>query len=161
MNDELPLRDIHAAAIADWWPLAPLSWVLLLLLFAALTVALVAALRRWFRARRRRAMLNDLEQLRTAFGDQHSSVQLAQGLSQWLRRLLLHRGGPEAGQVAGMTGARWSGHLAGPFSDDQRLVAAAEQIASQPWQAKPTLDDVAAFDLARAWIDRLSQADHV
>lgn len=161
MNPDIPLRDIHAAAVASWWPLAPLVWVLLGVVLIAVVVAGVIGFRRWRRALRKRALLLHLDALRTDFVQHRDRAQLAQNLSQWLRRLLLHKGGQPATEIAALTGERWSAHLAAPFAEDPRLLSAATQIASQPWHAQPTLEEDAVFDLAEAWVDHLSSAGYV
>jgi len=161
MGDSMPLRDIHAAMPAQWWPFAPLVWVLLGVALVGLIVVLVASWRRWRRRRRRQVLVDDLNRLQTHFTSHQDRPRLARELSEWMRRLLLYRSGMLHKGVAGLSGKAWRDILLAPFVDNARLSTAAAQLCEAPWQASGAFDEAAAFDLAIAWVDRLTEQGNV
>ncbi len=156
MGDQLPLRDIHAALPADWWPPSPALWLLLGLAAVLILVGLAKLIASQRRARRRRALLSDLARLSGRFETHQDELQLARELSEWLRRLVLFRGGFDQSAVAGLSGAHWAKLLAAPFAANPRLRQAASDISTAPWRAAVDWDRAAAIELATAWVDHLT-----
>ena len=161
MGDSLPLRDIHAALPAQWWPLSPLVLILLGVALLGLLLAMFFVWQRWRCRRRRQLLVDDLGRLQSGFENHQDRMLLARELSEWLRRLILYRSGMTRAAVAGLAGSAWRDILLGPFADNARLSTAAAQISEAPWQAQGEFDDNAAFDLALAWIDRLTEQGRV
>jgi hypothetical protein len=81
------LRDIHLPAAPSWWPPAP-GWWLLAAIVLLLGVMTAWAWRRHRRAqRRRKQVLDELEQLVCRHHGDGSPAALLQGLHQLLRRV--------------------------------------------------------------------------
>ncbi|HTT02450.1 MAG TPA: DUF4381 domain-containing protein [Steroidobacteraceae bacterium] len=97
----------HAPAAVSWWPPAP-GWWAVLVLAAALTPVLWAALRWWRDPRRRyrRAALRELELIRARPAD---TSTIATALETLLRRYAMALYGAE--RVARLTGSAWLGFL--------------------------------------------------
>jgi len=148
----LELRDIHLPAPPGFWPPAPGWWLLALVLIAALVASGERGLRQWRRARRRRAILAELEQLQT---ERESGPALAAAVSAMLKRVALSRY-PRV-EVAPLSGEEWLRFLdqtggGGRFGDGP-----GRALADAPYAPDTAGVDVAGLlAAARDWIRRNS-----
>ena len=101
MNETTELRDITGLAEVSWLPLAPIWWLLLVvILLTAIGIAV------WFYRRYRQQTLWQLEaQQQLKVIQQQPPTQQLDGLAILLRRLAIHRYGRKA--CAGLSGQRW------------------------------------------------------
>lgn len=157
MNSELPLRDIHAAVAAPWWPLSPLAWSLLAVLLIALTVVLWLAAARLARRRRQQALLNDLAALRAQLNEHQDRARLLRDVSEWLRRLLRFKATEAEASATATSGDRWQQTLLAPFPDHAEHRAAANALSEQLWRASPTFQEDQIFALAADWVNHLTR----
>ncbi|MEM1261104.1 MAG: DUF4381 domain-containing protein [Pseudomonadota bacterium] len=130
----LPLKDIHMPPAASWWPLAPLTWVLIGVVLVV-ACSIVWQLTRhgrqtryrwmaaWYARRRRsdwrRAVRQRLQTLRSAYAQNGNDQALLSGLSMLLRRALITEVGRQ--RAAAPIGDDWLQLLDGddpsrPFS---------------------------------------------
>lgn len=150
MPQELPLRDIHAPPVPELWPPAPGWWLLLVLVLAALGFASWWFYRRFRAVRRRRRILNELEDLKGI----SMGADLVAEVSALLKRVALARF-PRT-DVASLTGQGWLDFLdrnggAGRFTEGPGRV-----LAEGPYAPAPAFDAEALLDLAANWIRRNS-----
>jgi len=118
MNPLEELKDIHAAPVPGWWPLAP-GWWLLMVVLILLVVAMVYLFRYYRLRRRQRAILNKFKTVYANYQQDTNAAKLAVDLHQLIRRLMLLHG--EQQQV-GLAGEAFLHYLdqacdGQPFSD--------------------------------------------
>jgi hypothetical protein len=148
----LDLRDIHLPAAPGFWPPAPGWWLLASLLLGALVLAGRAGLRRWLRARRRQAILAELDRLET---EAQTAPALAAGVSALLKRVALSR--CARAEVAALTGAAWLAFLdrtggAGRFRDGPGA-----ELAQAPYAPSDrAIDRAGLMAAARDWVRKNS-----
>lgn len=145
----LQLRDIHLPQAPDFWPPAPGWW-----LAAAVVLALLAWLgltgwRRLRLQRRRRRLLQSLEQLDRTLGPEQDP-RFASEVSILLRRLALTRYPRQ--QVAGLTGEAWLRFLDRHGGDGGFTTGPGRVLADAPYAPQPRIDREALRRLAEKWI---------
>lgn len=150
LPQELPLRDIHAPPVPEFWPPAPGWWVLFAVALVLLGLALWWLYGRYRAMRRHRRIMGELESLKGRSG----GADLAAEVSALLKRVALARF-PRTG-VASLTGQCWLDFLdrnggAGRFADGPGRV-----LADGPYAPAPVFDAEALLALARDWIRRNS-----
>lgn len=150
LPQDLPLRDIHAPPVPELWPPAPGWWVLLAILLVSLGFAFWWLYRQYRAVRRRRRILNELEDLK----GWSTSADLVAEVSALLKRVALARF-PRT-DVASLTGRSWLDFLdrnggAGRFAEGPGRV-----LAEGPYAPTPTFDADALLALAGDWIRRNS-----
>lgn len=146
LAQQLDLRDIHVPGAPSAWPPAPGWWLLAALGLVAL---LLIGQRGWHhlrRARRRRHILAELDNLR----GESCGPALITGVSTLLKRVALSRF-PRL-DVAALTGADWLAFLdrtggAGAFQH-----GAGRVLADGPYHPAPRCDAEALLTLARSWL---------
>ncbi|MEM8981683.1 MAG: DUF4381 domain-containing protein [Pseudomonadota bacterium] len=116
----LPLRDIHLPPPASWWPLAPLTWLLiaLLLLIVCSVIWQLTGhgrrtryrwIRAWYSRQQqfgwRRVVRQRLKELRVQYRQSGDGQALVSGLSTLLRRALISQIGRH--RAAASVGDDW------------------------------------------------------
>lgn len=145
LADGPELRDIHVPPPPAWWPPAPGWWLLAALLLAA-CIACAWWLRRRMRARRARlAILRELEHCISAAGD--DAVQLAAGLSRFLRRMSL-REDPHATSLAGEA---WLEYLDGRGHANGFRDGIGRVLLDAPFRSSAGFDRAQLVALVRRW----------
>jgi hypothetical protein len=122
----LDLRDIHAAAPAEFWPPAPGWWLLAALLAAALACTTVVLIRGYRRRRQKLRILAGLAQLESAAHD----------------------------DVASLSGAAWLQFLDATGGNGAFVNGPGSALATAPYAPHPEPPSRGALlALARAWIE--------
>ena len=154
MNPEsIPIRDIHAASEAPWWPLAWGWWLLIAALVLVMLVLLVRMVRRWRLHRYRQQVMSEIEGRLARAGD----TEYWSEANQCFKRLLVHVGNRK--EAASLSGAEWAEVLASP--DPEKWGDVARDIAAEAYKsASSTPDREAIIDLLRVWADRSVEAGH-
>lgn len=115
-------------------------------------VALVFAARRglayWRRVRRRRLLLDQLDQLRTEHDPAQRPQDYLAGLNQLLKLVAL-RAFPDR-HCAALQGPDWAAFIATGLDD--REVSALKVLATGPYQPAPDFDAEAIDRVAREWV---------
>lgn len=147
----LDLRDIHAAAVPEFWPLAPGWWLLALLVLAVLAVSSWWLIRIWRQRRHEARILSELDTLAES-----SSAEAATLISTLLRRVALMRF--KRIDVASLSGNDWLGFLDGTGGNGDFVNGAGRVLATVPYSAPSALpgntdsNNEALLSLARQWI---------
>ncbi|HEB89650.1 MAG TPA: DUF4381 domain-containing protein [Deltaproteobacteria bacterium] len=145
------LHDIHLPAPVPFWPIAPGWWALL-----GLAVFLAAGLWIFRRARANRtqrwpvAAARELERLEAAYREKGDRLELAAGLSAFLRRTAL-MGFPDA-KIAALHGDEWVGFLCRAHLDPEEKPT---ETAASPGTAPSRPTRVAQELVEAAYRDRL------
>lgn len=149
--NSLDLRDIHAAAAPEFWPLAPGWWLLTLLVLATLLV-IGWWLIRLLRQRRREArILSELDAL-----SESNPAEAATQISTLLRRVALMRF--KRIDVASLSGNAWLSFLDSTGGGGAFVNGAGSQLATVPYSATSDVakntesNNEALLSLARQWI---------
>jgi hypothetical protein len=145
------LRDIHAAAEPGWWPPAPGWWALLVVLALLLVLAGQFAWRRWLVARRRRRLLDALEQIGTELDPVLHPHEYLARLNRLFRVVAL-RAFPGTASVR-LQGQEWV-HFLQALLPDGTPAAGLEVLATGPYQPAPEFDAARLQQLARAWVKK-------
>ena len=155
MNEEMALlarlRDVHPPPATEWWPPAPMWWIL-----AGLLVFSVYAFRRWViplwrRYRLRRAFLRRLEQTLVQFGSGDDSQPLCAALSMLFRQVAMARF-PEH-TVAGLVGDQWFEFI-NQHDDEASMLG--PDVWLSAYSARATHSDCEQLsDVVRRWINAL------
>ena len=146
----LELRDIHAAAPAEFWPPAPGWWLLSALLATALVCAAVVLIRVYRRRRQRKRILAGLEQLDSRL--QNDTGQFTAAISALLRRVALMR--YARSDVASLSGDAWLRFLDDTGGNGAFVNGPGSVLATAPYAADPqTPSRQALLALARDWIE--------
>jgi len=149
--DALPLRDIHLPGPPGFWPPAP-GWWLVAAVAAGLLLAVIGFAWRQLKIRRRRKQILDmLDQLEHASGDIGTPEFLAR-LSRLLRRLALTHF-PRR-QVAALTGGAWLRFLDESGGDGRFSRGPGRALEDGPYRRElaDNVDTQALVDLIRDWI---------
>ena len=101
----LPLKDLHLPEAIGWWPLAPGWWGVIAIVAAALAYLAWRWYRAWQFDAPRRYALRRLARLEADYLERRNPVELAQQLSELLRRAMLAYAPRD--EVAGLTGDAW------------------------------------------------------
>jgi hypothetical protein len=157
----LVLKDIHLPANGvSLWPLAPVWWLVILLLLLGV-IALVWSV--WKRAAKPNYQKNDialqaLADLQTQYNQQ--PLELLREVSVLMRRIALTRFGRH--RIAGLTGQTWLEFLdktSGQSAFQQHYAA---YVTANPYQAKADLSDLQGFlQAVRHWIQAPQGVNHV
>lgn len=148
------LRDIHMPPPPSWWPLAPGWWIVAGVVAVALAV-LIWCVWRWRRRRRAWATIaREMNTLAGRYREQHAAAELAAGLSQLLRRAVLHRGGD-----AHLSGEDWHAELT-RLAPDVLSPALVDEIASAQYRPNATLDGEFAIDACQRWLRKAMRRAH-
>lgn len=143
----LKLRDNHPPGEAPWWPPAPGWWLVAAIGLVLVGLAVHWLWRRWRKARFRRRVMQEFDQLAA----QAEAETLVAGLSVLLKRVALARFSRD--QVASLSGADWLIFLDrsggnGEFSDGAGAV-----LADGPYA--PSLQSVdrdRLLQLGKTWV---------
>jgi hypothetical protein len=146
----LDLRDIHAAAPAEFWPPAPGWWLLAALLAAALACTTVVLIRGYRRRRQKLRILAGLAQLESTAHD--DAAQFTAAISALLRRVALMRYART--DVASLSGAAWLQFLDATGGNGAFVNGPGSALATAPYAPHPEPPSRGALlALARAWIE--------
>ena len=150
-NSELlsQLRDIHAAADPGWWPPAWGWWVLAVLVSALLVLALRHALHRWRGARRRRRLLDALDEIARDIDPGESPHEYLARLNRLFRVVAL-RAFPGTACVR-LQGAEWVGFIRSLLPEGAQTDCLAA-LAGGPYEPRPVFDADGLRQLARTWV---------
>ncbi|MDX1569581.1 MAG: DUF4381 domain-containing protein [Xanthomonadales bacterium] len=154
MNQELPLRDVHAAVAPDWWPLAPGWWVLAALFLVLAAYGGYRLFRAWRRRQLQKALMQEFESAEQLL-QQGRELAFLHELAAFLKRLLIYRIGQAS--AAGAHGVEWERTLLAVDPDDPELAAAARFVAAEQYQAPERLGQLPVDGLRRLahrWIER-------
>lgn len=135
---QLPLRDLHLPAAIGWWPLAPGWWLVLVIAVAGLGWLAYRSLQRWQAGKPRRAALKQLLAVTKEYAETGNTQWLGKQLSELLRRTMLAYA--PRNEVAGLTGARWSGWLDQDLHEPLFSNGAGQMLESLPYR-NPELGD--------------------
>lgn len=102
---ELPLRDLHLPEPVSWWPLAPGWWFVIIVVAMVLIWLSRRAFANWRANAPRRFAVRELGNIENDYLQHGSPVQLAQQISELLRRSMLAYAPRD--EVAGLTGEHW------------------------------------------------------
>jgi hypothetical protein len=145
----LDLRDIHAAAPAEFWPPAPGWWLLATLLIIALAYTTVVLIRVYRRRRQRQRILAGLAQLEST--PQTDAAQFTAAISALLRRVALMRYART--EVASLSGEAWLKFLDDTGGNGAFRNGPGHVLATGPYTPEPqTPSRQALLALTRAWI---------
>ena len=145
----LELRDIHAAAPAEFWPPAPGWWLLAVLLAAALAYSTVVLVKVYRRRRQRQRILAALHQLESAPADDVG--QFTAAVSAQLRRVALMRYART--DVASLSGDAWLNFLDDTGGNGAFVNGPGSVLATAPYAPDPgTPSREALLALAHDWI---------
>jgi len=152
---ELPLRDIHAAAVPGLWPPAPGWWLLAALALAALVLAIRWAWRRHRRLKFARALRAEWQGLTARHAASQDAHRLTAEAATLLRRLIVHVGGRR--DAAALVGSAWAEYLAAVDATDPEMKAVAVALAEAPYRPDAEVDAQALDGLVDRWIRRTLQ----
>jgi hypothetical protein len=146
--DSLDLRDIHAAAAPELWPLAPGWWLLAIIVLAALTISSWWLITIWRQRRRKVRILGELDALA-----ERTPAEAATHTSILLRRVALMRF--KRIDVASLTGADWLAFLDHSGGNGGFVDGPGKVLATMPYSAAANADvnNDALLSLARQWIE--------
>ena len=150
------LRGLHVPEAVSVWPLAPIWWVLVLLVAASLILSL-------FKKRPKKNPypgigLARLQHIRKAFRQHRSSATTCAELSCLLRQLALAHYPRQ--QVANLTGDAWLRFLDKTGQTQAFTQGAGRCLISAPYAASPELNLTQLFRLIRRWIKQLEHHAH-
>lgn len=147
----LDLRDIHAAAPAEFWPPAPGWWLLAALLALVLVYIVVTLVNVYRRRRQRQRILAGLQQLENTA---HENIgQFTAAISALLRRVALMRYART--DVASLSGLAWLEFLDDTGGNGAFVNGPGSALATAPYAANPEPPSrQALLALARRWIRR-------
>jgi hypothetical protein len=157
----LVLKDIHLPANGvSMWPLAPVWWLLIILVLVGLG-ALAWYL--WKRPAKPHYQKNDvalqaLADLQAQYNQQ--PLELLREVSVLLRRIALTRFGRH--RIAGLTGTAWLAFLDKTSGQAVFQQCYAAYVTASPYQASADLDDLQGFlQAVRQWIQAPQGFSHV
>jgi hypothetical protein len=142
------LRDIHVPPVS-WWPPAVGWWLLAALVSIALVAGVLLAMRWLRRARPRRAVRRELDDLAARFGRDRDAHALAAGLSRLLRRVALMLEPAAASRGSAGWRAFLESRAPGAFDSDQMRA-----LLEAPYRPHPDFDTEALLGSARRWCER-------
>lgn len=132
MNQDLGLRDIHAAPPPDFWPPGPAWWLVAVLALVLLVWASVQAVRRYRAYRWRRLLWSELDRIHRRFQENGDAVGYLREIATYLKRVAVRCAGRR--ELANAYGSDWSSVLAGIVDDDPDLAVAAEWVAVRQYR---------------------------
>lgn len=144
------LKDIHGAGHPGWWPPAP-GWWLLALMALAILVILLRWLFQWRSARqRRKAWIQELEQLNREHEPQQFPHEYLAGLNLLFRAVAL-KAFPDTA-CARLQGEQWVAFIASlmPEGADSSSLGA---LARGPYEPLPRFDAASLNSSARTWVN--------
>ena len=147
----LDLRDIHAAAVPEFWPLAPGWWLLALLVLAVLIVSSWWLIKIWRQRKHEARILSELDTLAES-----SPADAATQISTLMRRVALMRF--KRIDVASLSGNDWLGFLDDTGGNGDFVNGAGSELATVPYSVPTTVpgsnesNNEALLSLARQWI---------
>jgi len=143
----LDLRDIHAAAVPEFWPLAPGWWLLTMLVLVLLIVSSWWLIKIWRQRRHEARILCELDTL-----TENSPADAATQISTLLRRVALMRF--KRIDVASLSGNDWLGFLDDTGGNGEFINGAGRELATVPYSVPGNYEsnNEALLSLARQWI---------
>ncbi len=144
------LRDIHLPDPVSWWPPAPGWWIAAVIVLAGTVWAIHRLIRLWRREAPRRIALRELRRIADAYAENNNTEQLAQNLSQLLRRFALARF--DRHTVAGLCGEPWRVFLDTHSPSAGGPVTFGEKMITSPYRRPPIAAGADLIQDARKWL---------
>ena len=148
------LRQVHVPETVSFWPLAPIWWILLLLLIASIVLSVLK--KRPKKNPYPAIGLAQLNRIRKASRQHRSSATTCAELSRLVRRLALAHY-PRA-QVAPLTGEAWLAFLDQTGRTQAFTQGVGRWLISAPYKAQPEVNLRQSFKLIRRWIKQLEHS---
>ncbi|HFB64918.1 MAG TPA: DUF4381 domain-containing protein [Aeromonadales bacterium] len=145
---QLPLRDIHLPATVDWWPLAPIWWVLLALVIV--TPVAIIQYRKWKQARFITIALNQFCSIKQHYQQHQDSSRYIKELSILLRQCVMTLA--SRGQTASVTGEKWLQLLDQLGQTDQFTQGVGRMLITAPYKDRPVEKIEELESLVTNWI---------
>ncbi|MCF6264504.1 MAG: DUF4381 domain-containing protein [Xanthomonadales bacterium] len=137
------LKDIHSAAPADWWPLAPGWWILTIAIVILLSWLGKRLYRAWKRYRFKVMVKTMLVDIFQTYSEQPRELLVE--LNQLFKRWLTNQG---AHGLQQLSGAAWAAYLQGGTSVNEAEQKVIETLATAQYQTDIPVYDV---ELLKAW----------
>ncbi len=145
---QLPLRDIHLPGAVDWWPLAPIWWVILLLII--ITPLAILQYRKWKESRFITIALKQFESIKQHYQQHQDSSRYIKELSILLRQSVMTLVSRE--QTASVTGEQWLKLLDRLGDTDEFTQGAGRMLITAPYKDQPVENIEALESLIIRWI---------
>lgn len=149
--EQLALRDIHLPPAVDWWPLAPLWWLLLI----GVPLTVIATMYLYRRLTRKTAIKTARKRLQAWREDnQAGNAQRLAELSILLRRVALSTGRRQ--EIASLHGEAWLNYLDRQLPNRPFSQGVGRCLAEGAYQKHPTnnIDFDALYAVCLDWLKR-------
>jgi hypothetical protein len=149
MNPEtLPLRAIHLPETVNWWPVAPVWWVLLAVVI--ITPFVIIQYRKWKAARFITIALKQLSAIENNFNQHQDSCRLLKDLSIFLRQCVMTLQTRE--DTASITGEAWLQLLDRLGETKEFTQGKGKVLLTAPYQNQPVANVEAIQKLVEDWV---------
>ena len=148
------LRDIHIPEPVSIWPLAPIWWIILLLVLASIIYSLGKKAQQ--RLRYTDVALEALNEIRKQHRQHQSNAKTCAALSKLVRQIALAT--DERADVANITGQAWLSYLDDMGKTTEFTEGIGRTLLTSPYQKSPSVDVSKLFKFIRRWIKQTEKA---
>jgi len=149
MNPEaLPLRGIHLPESVNWWPIAPIWWVLLAIVI--IIPFAIVQYRKWRAARFITIALKQLAAIENNYQQHQDSSRLVKDFSIFLRQCVMTL--QRRGDTASITGEDWLQLLDRLGKTEKFTQGEGRVMLTAPYQNQPISNVEAIQKLVENWV---------